>query len=156
MTEARIRTSFGDVRVSYQNAEDLKSCLQALKEQIGVIEESTRSLVPQPTRPPKPGCGHIYRFTPDGKVEMLVFPPKAIQAVALLLFAYHPQAVSAEQVEAGTGVVNPAGKVLNQTMNKGYFRKEDEQYGLSADGIAMVQEKVLPNFTVPTQAESSE
>ena len=52
--------------------------------------------------------------------------------------------VSAIELELVTGIPEVSGKVLGQTMNKKYFRRNEDIFGLSAEGIAYVNEVIYP------------
>ncbi|TAH48320.1 MAG: hypothetical protein EYC68_21565 [Chloroflexota bacterium] len=147
MLEAVVKTEFGEVHISYNNTEELKTALQEIVEQAKVIAQETQGLIPVPPRPPrqpKPGYEAAYQFSPSGKAELLIFPQVLVQVAVLALFAYHPDPVSASELEHVTGIADIVGKVLGQTANKKYFRKTDNGYGLSTDGLALFMEKVKP------------
>jgi hypothetical protein len=92
----------------------------------------------------KPGYEKAYRFSPSGKLELLIFPSVLVQRAALALFAYNPDTVPADQLEQVTGIDDIVAKVLGQTKNKKYFRKIKDTYGLSTDGLTFFMEKVKP------------
>jgi hypothetical protein len=142
MPEARIRTEFGDIRFSYEDATSLDEQLKGVAAQVAAIAKLAAPLLPKPPRPPKPGYEHAYRFTPSGAVELLYFPNVKTKLVALALFAYHPDMVDASILERVTGVDNVAGVVLNQTANKKYFRRDADIYGLTLEGIQLAIEGV--------------
>jgi hypothetical protein len=150
MPQARIATAFGDININYCSVEELKTALKTLHEEADLIRNAATDIVPFHPRSPKPGCEHIYRFMPEGKVELLVSSSKALHLAVLALFAYHPEVVTPSQLEDATGLPEVVGKVLTQTLNKAYFRKLDESYGLTPEGFAFCQEKVLPGFPKPT------
>jgi len=142
MWEARIRTEFGDVRLSYESEEQLEQLLKNLPRQVAAIAAASKSLLPKQPRAPKPGYEHIYRFTPQGLVELLHFPTVKTKLACLALFAYQPDMVDASTVERVTGIANVQGIVLSQTKNRKYFRKDGELCGLTPEGISLVQESV--------------
>jgi hypothetical protein len=142
MPEARIRTEFGDIRFSYDDATKLEDALKEIADQVATIARFAAPLQPRPPRPPKPGYEHAYRFTPTGAVELLIFPKVKTRLAALALFAFHPEMVDASTLERVTGIPDPALVVLNQTANKKYFRREGELYGLTPEGIQLATEAV--------------
>lgn len=152
MPEARIRTEFGDIRFSYEDTSGLEETLKEIAAQVAAISKLVAPLLPKPARPAKPGFEHAYRFTPAGFVELLHFPKVKTRLVALTLFAYHPDMVDPDIVERVTGVTNVAGVVLNQTANKKYFRRRDETYGLTPEGIQLAVESVPQILSAPSEA----
>ena len=147
MLEAIVKTEFGEIHISYNNIEELKTALQDIAEQAKVIAQETQGLTPvhpRPPRHPKPGYEAAYQFSPSGKAELLMFPQVLVQVAVLALFAYHPDPVSASELEHVTGIADIVAKVLGQTANKKYFRKTDDGYGLSTDSLALFMEKLKP------------
>lgn len=145
MTEARITTSFGVICISYSNVDELQASLVGLEEQIRLILEITTKIIPPAPRTPKEGFENAYRFSTSGSVEFVYFPASSVQSAALALFAYHPETVTAAELEKVTGITGITKKVLGQTNNKRYFRKvNDSSYGLSSEGIKLVTEKIRP------------
>src|SRR5574337_1320264 len=112
MPEARIRTDFGYIIITYNNMEELNIALQGLDEQIKTISQSAMKIVPRPERIPKPGYEKAYRFSPTGKAELLIFPSIKVQLVALALFAYYPDTVEVAELKQVTGISDIVDKVL--------------------------------------------
>lgn len=153
MIRADISTKFGQISFEFEDETGLLAALDQLPDQVSQIESKTIQYLPRSMRDPKPGFESAYRFTPKGQVELLHFPSENVRCVALALFAYHPEMVIAEEIELVSGIAQVSGKVLNQTANKKYFRKRDDLFGLSADGIAYVNKTVVASLP---QIESSE
>lgn len=156
MPEAIVKTTFGEVHITYNDMDELKAALQGLAEQVKVIAEETTELIPaQPrsARLPKPGYEAAYQFAPSGQAELLIFPPVLVQLAVLGLFAYHPDPVAVPELENVTGISEIVAKVLGQTANKKYFRRIDDSYGLSTDGITLFMEKVKPAIDAAAQAK---
>jgi hypothetical protein len=148
MTEAKINTSFGEILISYNNIDELQASLAGLEEQIRLISEATKQIIPPALRIPKVGYENAYRFSPNGSVELMYIPPVSLHLVALAMFAYYPEPVTTAELEKVTGITDIVGKVLGQTMNKKFFRKVDNSlYGLSQDGLKLVIEKIKPLFS---------
>jgi hypothetical protein len=156
MKNARIITSFGDFTISYTTQEELENELANLKNDIELITRESAEILPPKQRLPKPGLEHVYRFTPDGKLELLHYPKKNVKIVLIALYAYHPDSVSVKTIESVTGINNVASRVLNQTLNKQYFRKVNEAYGLSSDGLTYLNNDILPSLFQTTTEENSE
>ena len=76
MLAATIRTEFGDIRVKFTNADDLKEALQSLGKYVETIREAAREITPPPPPTVDPGYEGIYRFTSSGKLKLLVLPEK--------------------------------------------------------------------------------
>lgn len=151
MKDASIRTGFGEVRITFQNSDELNEALQELEQQAKAIQEVADRIAPLPLRTPKPGFEGIYRFTPSGSLELLRIPKKRNEAVALVLYAYHPDLPSSAEIERVLGISEVARRVLAQVQNKDCFHKVDDKYGLTFDGLRMVQEKIAPALTPPAE-----
>jgi hypothetical protein len=154
MPEARIRTEFGDVHFTYNTDEELRTALDSLAGQVAIIAEKSKPLVPKPQRLPKPGYEHAYRFTPDGLVELLIFPKVKTKKVCLALFAYYPDMVDAATIERVTSIQNVQSVVLNQGKNRKYFRRDGDLIGLTPEGISLAQESVP--VTAPLTEETDD
>ncbi len=154
MREVVLRTSFGTMKFQYEDQSSLDASLREIASEINTIAEATKQFLPRESRMPKPGLELAYRFTPSGKVELLYLPQTSVACVAFCLYAYHPETVSITELEAVTCISEVVAKVLSQTKNKQYFRKENEAYGLSSDGLTYVVAKILP--TVPKPAIQEE
>lgn len=150
MPEITITTNFGHYSVSFETDEELTDALQRIQEHTREVEETTRNIRPRLRRSPKPGLESAYDFTAEGHVELFHFPPEGIRSVVLTLFAYHPDMVTASEVEAVTGIDDVYNKVLRQTNNKKYFRNKDGLFGLSQEGIRYFIETVLPTLPSPS------
>jgi len=156
MSEARIRTGFGDIRITFQNDDELQAALQSLEEQITVIQQVADKVAPRLPRSPKPGYETAYRFTPDGSVELLVTPPNRNEAVALVLHAYSPDLVRVEEIERITGIREVSRRVLTLTQNREHFYRLDDKWGLTFEGRQMVEERIGATLAHPTEPEQIE
>ncbi len=156
MTEAKILTSFGSIRVSYNSTEELQAALKGLEEQIRMISDITTKISPPPPRTAKIGYENAYRFSVNGSIELFFFPPVSLHLAALALFAYYPDTVTTAELEKVTGITDIVGKVIGQTKNKKFFRKVgNSSYGLSEDGLKLVSEKIRP-LMHPVQESAEE
>ena len=145
MNQVRIKREFGDLVIEYSTLEDLQSKLDEIEK----VEQIVASKIGVPLsqygqRKPKPGYEDVYRFLPDGTVELLLFATKKVWRVALVLFAYD-QAVSGSVIEKNTNIKNVISNVLTTGPNKKYFnRTKDGKYCLFPDGLNWVTTTVIP------------
>lgn len=147
MSEARIKTSFGEIVVSYSSLDELSKALDEIPKAVELVLSKAGTVAPSEPRKPKPGCEQIYRFGPDGQLELLRRPQKKVALVALALYAYDPQPLTAEQIEAFTGLSDVAKNVLNAGANKKYFVfRGNGGYGLSQFGFQWVTSRVVPTL----------
>lgn len=153
MKEAKIKTTFGDIRITYNSIDELNLSLQGLNEEIKIISDATTRITPSEPRLPKPGYENTYRFLPNGSVELLYHPSVSLHLAALALFAYHLESVNATELEKITTINDVANKVLWQTKNKKYFRKTADLYGLSPEGLQLVAEKIKPLIDIEIEAK---
>jgi len=147
VNQVRIKREFGDLVIEYSTLEDLQSKLDEIEkvEQI-VASKIGVSLSQYGQRKPKPGYQDVYRFLPDGTVELLLFPTKKVQRAALVLFAYD-QAVPAAVIEKCTNIHKVISKVLTVTGSKEYFtRTKDGKYSLSPGGLTWVTSTLIPQL----------
>ncbi len=153
MTEAIIKTSFGEIRIIYTTTEELGEALRGLEQQINMVSEMACKIAPAPPKVAKVGYENAYRFLPDGGVQLLYFPHALVHLVALALYAYDPDTVTAAVLEKVTGIVDVADKVLWQKKNKKYFRKANRTFGLTRDGLDLVSKKVKPLIDKATESK---
>jgi len=101
-------------------------------------------------RQPKPGLEQVYRFTSNGLVELIKSPGNEPETVGLVLYAYHPEAASIENISTSSGVKAVSQKYLSHVSYRAYFeRKGRGTYALSQKGIAWVTSKVIPGLLTP-------
>jgi hypothetical protein len=155
MKEARIHTKFGEICISFDTTDQLDQTLQSLEEQIEKIQHITDRVVPPPSRTTKPGYESTYRFAPNGNFELLCTPKFRNEVVALVLFAYHPDPVSLEDLERFTGISKVSSTVLTLPQNKKYFRKVDEKYTLTFAGLRLVNERFGGSLDQAIESELS-
>lgn len=159
MKQAIIDTSFGQIRISYDSGDELGAALERITDEVRAIDETAKQIVPTRIREPKPGYERIYRFTSDGDLELLRVPPLKKDAVALALYAFHPDYASSEQLKASTSIEKIAQNVISTGDNKRYFKKIDDGYGLTFEGLRLVTETIFPQLTTlpnPTKTEQEE
>jgi hypothetical protein len=146
MSEAIVRTRFGEIRLTYSTTDELEEALKGLKAQVEAISEAATAIVPAELHSPKPGMEMTYRFTPTGLVELLIPTRKQYESVGIVLFAYFPEPVTSRTIELCTGIEDVARKVLSQTVYKDYFRKIDDRYALTWDGFTWVTNTIVPSL----------
>ncbi len=161
MREARIRTKFGEISITFQTTDELRDALQSLEEQVNTIQEMTKRIAPPPPRTAKPGYENAYRFNSNGDLERLYTPKFNHELVALVLFAYDPEPLSAKEIERITLITEVARMVLGTRQNKKFFRKVDDKYRLTPDGFTLVKERIGDVLarsagTVPAEPEQAE
>jgi len=159
--EARLRTKFGEIVFNFDTLEELKSNIEALD--VNTVSEilwkKFESLVPTETRKPKPGFEKLYSFTSSGLVELAHIPDTLTkpELVAFVLFAYHPQAASTEQIFLSSGIKNAASDYLTHPNYKKFWWKTQEgTYVLGDEGLKWVSSKIVPKFTATTKEKPPE
>src|SRR5690606_4206173 len=149
MKEATIHTEFGQIKITFQTHAELLEALKDIEQNISALQESTKRLLPIQPRSPKPGYENYYRFTLNGEIELIKVPEKQNEAVALLLFAFNPEPVTAVDIEKATGIAEVARRVLSQAAYKDLFQKtNDNRYCLTFVGIQMVQKRFSSEDTL--------
>jgi hypothetical protein len=90
-------------------------------------------------------------------VEILNTPESKAETVALVLFAYHPEAATIQQIALSSGIRNVASTYLPQKNYKKYWWKtEDGKYVLSQEGLEWVTKKIIPKLKpLKTQEKES-
>jgi hypothetical protein len=145
MQQARIRTTFGEIVISYSNVDELTKELEKLPEAIALVQVKTTGLVASEARKPKPGYEHLYEFDSNGRLRLLRKPTKQVALAALALWANDPDPMSPADLELLTGIAEVVKSVLGQTLNKKYFvRRGDGRYGLTPEGFEWVSTIVTP------------
>lgn len=144
MNQVRIKRDFGELVIDYSSLEDLEKKLDGIDKVTElVLSRVGTSLLQHAQRQPKPGYEDIYRFLPDGTVELLLYPSKNVQKVGLVLFAYD-QAIPPEIIEKCTNIPYVTSNVLQAGPNKKYFvRTRDGKYSLSPQGISWITSTVI-------------
>ena len=145
--EARVRTTFGDIAFQFETLDELKIALQSLDVTSTEKEVQTKfaGVLKKEPRPAKPGLESLYRFTPEGMVELLKTAPSAPMSMGLLLYAYDG-ALSSDEIFSSCGV--KAGDYVSQTTYKKFFDKtSDGKHVLTFAGRQWVENEVLPKLT---------
>jgi len=155
--EARIKTKFGKIVVNFDSIDELKSSIEALDVNAvsDIVSKKFESVIVKEPRQPKPGLECVYRFTPEGKVELLRTPPSAPMTIGLLLYAYDPEPVSSDEIFSSTGIT--AGNFVSQTSYKKYFdRTTDARLVLTHLGRLWVETEVVTKLPPKTATEKNE
>jgi hypothetical protein len=154
--ETRIRTKFGEILVNFDSVEDLNKNLDALDLNAvsKTVEEKLKSVIVREPRQAKPNWHEVYRFTPQGDVELLRTPPSAPMTIGLLLYASDPDPVSSEIIFSSTGI--RAGDYVSQTAYKKYFdRTPDDKLVLTHPGRLWVETEVASKVKTATPETKS-
>ena len=157
--EVRLRTKFGEIVFNFDTLEELKSNIEELdvKTASEILWAKFESLVPTETRKPKPGFEKLYNFTPNGLVELALIPPALTkpELVAFVLFAYHPQAASTEQIFLSSGIRNAASDYLTHpNYKKFWWKTQDGTYVLGDEGLKWFFSKIVPKLTATTKEKA--
>jgi len=160
--EAIVNTKFGKIGVNFDSIEDLKSNIESLDANVvtDVMAKKFEAILQREVRQPKPGFEGIYRFTSSGMVEPIILPDSKAEKVAFILFAYHPEGATSEQVALPTGIWDVASSYLTHTSYKKFWTKVQEgKYGLTSEGIDWVNDKIVPKLktaVLEAQKETAE
>jgi len=149
--EARVKTNFGEIVVNFDSTDDLAKNIESLNlDTVSIIVlKKFGSIIVKEPRKPKPGLEGLYRFTPDGKVELLKTPSSAPMTIGLLLYASDPEPMSSEEF-LFRGIT--AGNYVSQTDYKKYFDKTpDDRHVLTQAGRQWVESEIISKL-VPKAA----
>jgi hypothetical protein len=154
--EARVKTKFGEIVFNFNSIDELKSNIDGLDVSVvsELLSKKFESVIVKEIRQPKPGCERIYRFSPSGLVEPIQIPKSKADTVALVLFAYHPEPASTEQVSLSTGIKDVASSYLTHTSYKKFWSKtQDGKYLLTQEGLEWVGQKIIPKLKAASELE---
>jgi hypothetical protein len=143
---AVIKTKIGAIIINFDSLEELKSNIELLDVNTisDILWKKFESIIIKEIRQPKPGFENVYRFTPSGFVEILNTPESKAETVALVLFAYHPEAATIQQIALSSGIQNVASDYLShKNYRKYWFKTEDGKYVLSQEGLKWVIKKII-------------
>jgi len=141
--ETRIKTNVGEIVIAFDSIDELKKNIEEFDINVAsdVVAKKFESILTREPREAKPGWEQAYRFTPEGKVELLKTPPSAPMTIGLLLYAYDPEPTSSELILSSTGV--KAVSYVSQTDYKKYFDKTtDGKLVLSQPGRIWVETEI--------------
>jgi len=146
MSEARIKTNFGEIVIPYSNLDELTKALEDVPKAVAIVQEKTVSVVAAEGRKPKPGCEGVYEFDLNGRLRLNKKPTVKVSVAALALYANDPDPMASSELEVVTGIPEIVRSVFGQTANKKYFAQHGDRYGLSPVGFEFVIKKVLPSL----------
>jgi len=154
----QINTKVGWLSINFDTLEELGRALKDLDLE-GVDEEISKNigkLLRIQVRQPKPGFEGVYRFTKSDLVELVWVPDNMAEAVALVMFAYHPEPASTEQIALSSGINNVASLYLTHTNYKKFWSKtKNGKYILSYEGFEWVLKKIIPKIKAISKEESA-
>jgi hypothetical protein len=145
--EAIVKAKFGEIVVHFDSAVDLEKNTESLdlNAVADIVSEKFGAILSREPRQPKPGAETLYRFTPEGKVELLKTPPSAPLTLGLLLYASDPEPMSSEEILA-RGIT--VGNYVSQISYKQYFDKTtDGKHVLTHPGRIWIEEEVIAKMT---------
>ncbi len=147
--EARIKTNVGKIVIAFDSVDELKKSIDSLDIDVvsDLLDKKFGSILAKEPREAKPGWEQAYRFTPEGKVELLKTPPSAPMTIGLVLYAYDPEPTSSDLILSSTGV--KAVSYISQTDYKKYFDKTaDGKMILTQPGRLWVETEVRAKLGV--------
>jgi len=154
--ETRVKTKFGEIVFNFDTVDELKSNIEELdvSEVSDILWKKFGSVAPTETRKPKPGFEELYSFTPSGLVEPIHIPDTLSkpEIIAFILFAYHPEAASTQQVFLSSGIKNVASDYLTHpNYKKFWLRTREGTYVLTDEGLKWVVSRISPKLKTITK-----
>lgn len=146
--EIRFNTRVGELSISFDTLDELKESLKVLDLK-NVGEEISRNLGKLPpiqVRQPKPGLEWLYRFTPEGYVELFVKPAQKVETIAVTLFAHDPVPASPVEVALSSGVKDVMVYFRQPRYKKYFIKNTDGTISLSHEGKSWVLKNILPKL----------
>ena len=155
--ETRIKTKVGEIVIAFDSVDELKKNIESFD--INAVSETLAkkfgSILTREPREAKPGWEEAYRFTPEGKVELLKTPPSAPMTIGLLLYAYDPESTSSDIILSSTGV--KAVTYVSHTDYKKYFDKTtDGKLVLTPPGRMWVETEIKAKLGINAAMETKE
>lgn len=148
--EAKIRLGHNaEIVIPFDTEEDLNQKLNDINIEnvIKTLESKFGGFGIKEPRLAKPGFENIYRFTKDNLVEIIKSPSNEPKTVALVVYAYHPEVATIEQISLSSGVKDASAKYLSHVSYKDYFvRRGEGKYALSQKGLTWVMTKIIPEL----------
>jgi hypothetical protein len=155
--EARVKTRFGEIVVNFDSIEDLKTSIDNLDADAvsDAVTKKFEAIIQKEVRQPKPGFEEIYRFTPSGMVELIGIPDNKAKTVALVVYAYHPEPASIEQISLSSGIKDVVDYLTHASYKKYWSKVQDGKYVLSQEGLEWVTTKIVDEFKVAEEEAQS-
>ena len=154
--QARVKTKFGEIVVNFESTDELKKNIVSLELDAisDIVSKRFGAILLREPRQPKPGLESLYRFTPDGKVELLKTPSSAPLTIGLLLYASDPEPMSSEEI-LSRGI--KVGNYVSQTKYKQYFDKTtDGKHVLTHPGRIWIEEEVVAKMIPKAKKEKGQ
>jgi hypothetical protein len=151
--EARVKTRFGEIVVSSDSTDDLKKNIESLDVTAvsDAVSKKFESIIVKEPRQAKPGLESLYRFTPEGRVELLKTPSSGPMTIGLLLYASDPEPMSSDEM-LSRGI--KVGNYVSQTEYRKYFDKApDNRHVLTQSGRQWVETEIIPKLRGQESAE---
>jgi hypothetical protein len=150
--ETRIKTTFGELIVHFDTIDQFREGLGSLDTDAlsSTVNDRLGNLIVLEPRKAKPGAEFAYRFTPQGKVELVKVPSSAPMSIGLVLFAYDPEPVSAEEVFRAAGA-KPVSYISQIDYRKFFDKTPEGKLLLTHPGRLWVQNEVLPKLRAANQ-----
>jgi hypothetical protein len=145
--ETRIKTIFGELVVHFDKIDEFRESITSLDADAltSIVNDKLGNLIVLEPRKAKPGSEFAYRFTPQGKVELVKVPSALPLTIGLLLYAYDPEPVEAEEIFRATGT-RVATYIANLSYKKYFGKAEDGKILLTHAGRVWIQDEVLPKL----------
>ena len=150
--EARIKTVFGELILHFDTIEQFRENLSSLDIEglRSTVNEKLGNLVILEPRKAKPGAEFAYRFTSQGKVELIKIPNSAPMSIGLVLYAYDPEPVLPDEVFRASGA-KPVSYISQIDYRKYFDKTPDGRLLLTHPGRLWVQNEVLTKLAANTK-----
>ncbi len=156
--EARLKTKFGEIVFNFDTLEELRSNIEVLDVNAvsGILWNTFESIVLTEARKSKPGFEKLYSFTARGLVELSRIPETLTkpELIAFVLFAYHPEASSTQNISISSGIKNATDYLSQTNYKKFWWKTQDGSYVLSDEGLKWVSSKILTKLTATSSEDT--
>jgi len=139
--QARIRTKFGELVVSFENKEELDQKLKEIRELANYIEQQLLDIIFNEPSKPISGLEDIYVPAQDGLPKLLKFPKVKSDTIRLLLFL-SPKPLTSDEIRLLTGIDNPPAYMKADD----FTQLSDGSYTISPEGRLLVVSKLIPTL----------
>jgi hypothetical protein len=158
--EARVRTGFGEIVLNFETLEELKANIDALdiSTALEIVRKKFEPFIAMETRKQKPGFEKLYSFTLSGLVELAYIPDALTkpELIAFVLFAYHPEAASTQQISLSSGIKSVTDYLTQTSYKKFWWKTQEGTYVLGDEGLKWVSSKILPKLTAKSKENPPE
>ena len=155
--QARVKTKSGDIVVNFDSIEELRSNIDSLDITAvsDLVSEKFEPILQKEARQPKPGFEGVYRFAPSGLVELIRVPDNKAKTVAIVLYAYHPEPASIDQISLSSGIKDVIDYLTHASYKKYWWKVQDGKYLLGQEGLEWVTTKIVDEFQVAEEGAES-